>query len=805
MQHTTPNRLLALFLVFFVGSLHTAFAQQTLRFKAQTKKQQPIGFASFEITQFADSSKVIKKVADSSGVIEVKLAAKTQYSVKITAVGYLELNKGVTIADGATNYNFSLQEEPKSLGTVVVKSKKPLMRQEDDKTIVDPENLALASTNAYEVIEKTPGVFVDQDGNVYLNGSSPSVIQINGREMRMSAQDVATILKSLPPNSIEKIEIIRTPSAKYDASGGGGIVNIVLKKGVKIGLTGSVYAGFRQGKLGNQFVGFSVSNNNEGNSQYVNVQFRNAKNYDLLNTDRLFSADSVIAQSAYTELPEQSFFVGYGFSWARHKKWSVDYDGRISYSSSTPNTSNNNFFKKLSTGTVFNSNTNTTQNDGRNFNLNQGLSAKYKMDSLGSEWTIDLSYNHSRNKTGQNYGLFAQNSGTSIFSGFGENNSTRHFIDAKTDLKWKPEKSLTLETGIKASLMRYESDADYYRKGFSFSVKDNFRTNKFEYDENINAAYVQASKSFGDLVLKAGLRMENTNMTGRQLVPGDTTFKVNRTDFFPYVYLSKNVARIFGFDLRAYAIYRRTLSRPGYGQLNPFRRYVDQYLFEAGNPALQPQFTQNVELNISFEDFPILAVGFNETKDIFASVTYQVDSSKTLAYRTYDNLGKNKEFYMRFAGGIPPGGKFFFYIVAEYNHNFYEGVYENRPLSFKRGSWNIFTYQSLKLDAVTQIGLNGFVRFNGLAGFYEQSNFGGIGLNISRQFFNKKLTVNLVGSDILFTSNNQFAIQQGSLSATGYRESDSRRFGLNLRYNFGVRKKEESQTPNVLESPEKSN
>ena len=104
------------------------------------------------------------------------------------------------------------------------------MRQEDDKTIVDPENLAASSTSGYEVLEKTPGLFVDQDGNIYLNSTTPATIYINGREQKMSTADIASLLKSLPPNSIASIEILRTPSAKYDASGGGGIVNIVLKK-----------------------------------------------------------------------------------------------------------------------------------------------------------------------------------------------------------------------------------------------------------------------------------------------------------------------------------------------------------------------------------------------------------------------------------------------------------------------------------------------------------------------------------------------------------------------------------------------
>src|SRR5690606_14219987 len=220
--------------------------------------------------------------------------------------------------------------------------------------------------------------------------------------------------------------------------------------------------------------------------------------------------------------------------------------------------------------------------------------------------------------------------------------------------------------------------------------------------------------------------MENTVMRGRQIIPGDTTFRINRTDFFPYVYLSKKLITIAGFELRAYLVYRRTILRPVYEQLNPFPRFIDQYLSEVGNPRLRPQFNQNYEANISVNEMPILAVGLNRTKDIFTNVIYSADTNNVLAYRTYDNLGSNKEFYIRGLGAIPPGGKYFFVLGGQYNHNFYEGIYENSPLSFKRGSWTFFTYHTLKLGTRSNFTLSGFVRLRGQLQFYELSTFGAL-------------------------------------------------------------------------------
>ena len=290
-------------------------------------------------------------------------------------------------------------------------------------------------------------------------------------------------------------------------------------------------------------------------------------------------------------------------------------------------------------------------------------------------------------------------------------------------------------------------------------------------------------------------------MTGRQQEPFDTSFTLHRTDLFPYIYISRNIMQIAGYDLRAYLVYRRTISRPSYELLNPYPRYIDPYLFETGNPSLRPQFTKNYEANISVDERPIFAIGVNDTKDIFTNVVYQADSSYSVAYRTYDNLGKNKELYFRGLGAIPPGKRYFFVVGAQYNHNFYEGLYEGKPLSFKKGSWSIFSYHQFKITPITQITVSGFARFKGQLQFYELSNFGALNFSINQQLLNRKLVVTLSGNDLFFTNYNQFSIKQGSVNARGERKNDTRRLGLTVRYNFGFRKKEENNIFNI-DSPE---
>ena len=779
-------------------------AQQTVvTVRLLNAKKEPVPFASVSVTPVKDSTRSFQKISDSNGVAKFNLEYG-QYLVTLTSVNHASFQKGITVKNNDPVFTFIAEVVSKSLQGVSVVSSRPIIRQEDDKTIVDPENLAASSINAYEILEKTPGLFVDQDGNIYLNSTTPASVYINGREQKMSSADIATLLKNLPPNSIASIEILRTPSAKYDASGSGGIVNVVLKKGVKIGLTGSLTVGINQGKYGSRFMGLNLNNNNGKTTTYVNLQYGRRNFWEQIKTDRLFAVDTVLSQDAYSLYPTNNYYMGFGISSAVTKKWELSYDGRINYSDFINTTTNFSQIKKVSNNNLITNNTSNVSNNGNNFNLSQGVTAKYKIDSTGSEWSTDVSYNYAPNTSNQ---VFVN---TFIFpalppgGGDGKIKTHLNFFSAQTNLLLKLSHKITLETGLKSTTVSFNNTTDYFRQNGSSREKDIARTSAYNYRENINAAYLQVSKNISGIIIKAGARMENTNMKGNQVIPSDTSFSIHRTDLFPYVYISRNLMQIMKYDLRAYLVYRRTINRPGYQLLNPSQRFVDLYLFETGNPSLRPQFTENYEANISVDERPIIALGINNTKDIFTNVIYQADSNRSISYRTYDNLGKNREVYFRALGAIPPGGKYFIVAGFQYNQNFYQGLYENKPLSFKKGSWSIFTYQSLKITPTTQFSLNGFARFKGQLQFYELSSFGALNLTLTQQLLKRKLVISASMNDVFLTNRNEFTIMQGSVNASGFRNSDTRRYGLNFRYNFGFRKKEDNNLFN-LESPEKNN
>ncbi|RYZ18808.1 MAG: TonB-dependent receptor [Chitinophagaceae bacterium] len=785
-MNQTTRRLLLLSLVLICAA--PLFAQVALTVSVTDASKKPIPFASVQVRDFADSSRNVHQVADSNGIARFDVPAGI-WEIGASSVNFSPGTKTLRVGPGPARLVLALDASG-TLSTVVVTATRPVMRQEDDKTIVEPENLAAASTSAYELIEKTPGIFMDGDGNIYLNSTTPASIYINGREQKMSTADVATMLKNLPPNSIARLEILRTPSARYDASGSGGIVNVMLRKGVKPGLTGSVNGILSQGRYNTASVGLSLNNNNGRTTTYLNVNVGRRDGFEELQSARYFRPDSLLAQQSVTRYPVNNLYVGYGVSFPAGRRWELSYDGRLGFTRSRNNSSNLSSISSAITGAKSGENEALVQNRADYWNLNQGFAAKYKLDSLGSEWNTDVSYTLSPSKTDQQLAtqFFLPAAGSSEAQGHIDNRL--EFLSAQSHVLRKLAHRLTLEGGLKTTLVSFHNTTTYTR------------VSAFRYSENINAAYLQASKTLGKgIVLKAGTRLENTNMSGHQLAPADTAFELHRTDLFPYVYLSRDIMKIMGYQLRAYLVYRRTISRPAYEYLNPSPRLVDPYLYETGNPSLRPQFTRNYEANVSVDERPVVAVGFNETRDIFTQVVYQqagADSSRKVAYRTYDNLGTNRELYLRALGAIP-GKKIFIVAGFQYNRNFYQGLYEGKPLSFRRGTWMIFTYQTYKFTPTTQLTVNGWWRMRGQAQFYELSSFGQLSMGITQQLFKRKLAVTLTGNDLLYTNNYEFELAQGSVRATGMRQSDTRRVTLNLRYQFGFRKKEERELN--LEAP----
>lgn len=786
--------LTALLMLLCCNNLHSQNKTAILKVFIQIAKGDTINNASLQLFHLPDtvilSTQIIKQGGNNFNVNHF-----SKYIIKASCIGYEPASKTVNITDKTLTVYLSLKQSATNLKAVTVVSKKPLIKQEDDKTIVDATVLANSSTNAYEVLEKTPGAIVDQDGNVYLSSMNPATVFINGREMKLCSADLASLLKSLPAGSVSKIEILRNPSAKYDAASSGGIVNIVLKKGVKLGSSGSVNVGYFQGVYNTKTAGVNINKSAGKINSYFSYQFTNRKTFEELNSDRLINTDSsLLVQNAYTTYPSNGNYTGAGIDIAFTKKFSLAYDVRLSQSNSKSNAINIININKNFTTALLGKNQSDINSNNNSLYVGNNISGKYKIDTAGSEFTVELDYNLYRNNNTQLYTNYYFLPAKATLSGDGKNKNNKNIFVVQSDVTIKLPKKYTLEAGFKATISNSRNSAVYfYDSAATGRQLDTYQTNTFNYKESITAAYLQLAKTFYGFILKPGLRLETTNINGRQTIPKDTSLQIKRTDIFPYVFLRHKLFKMFGYPLIGSAVYRRSIKRPYYEILNPYPKFIDQYLFDLGNPRLQPQFTTNYELNVTFDDFPVFAIGVNETKDIFTNVTYQDDVSK-IAYRTYDNLGKNKEFYLRLVGGIPPGGKYFFYAGAQHNLNKYEGFYQNQPLNYKRGSWLFFMYHELKLTQSLILDVQGFMRTRALQNFYELENFGGLYISANKTILKRKGNIIFSVNDVLKTNRVTFHLNQANVNANGLRINDTQRFGITFRYNFGLSKPKENNS-----------
>jgi len=751
-----------------------------------------------QLIQLPDSNIISTKAIRTNITYDVQ--TNTIYLLKISAVGMNEISERISIADSSLTIIIELKNRTGNLSNVTVISRKPLIIQEDDKTIVDAEVLAQSSTNAYEVLEKVPGAVVDQDGNVYLNSATPATIQINGREVKLSTADLTSLLKSLPANSVQKIEVLRSPSAKFDASSSGGILNIVLKKGVKLGTNGSANIGYFQGRYHTLTSGFNLNKSGKKINSYLSYQFTERNNFEVLSSKRFISRDStVIGQNSYTTYPTINNYLSAGVDIAFNDKFTIGYDARVSINNNKSNAANDIDIFNFYTGETANKNLSVINNKSASFYLGNNISSKYKLDTLGSEWTSSFDYNYFNNNNNQVYDNQFLSPVKPMVNGDGDIHNRKNIYIAQSDIVLKLKNKYTIETGVKINKSNSRNNSDYFiDSSFTGRQTDISQTNKFRYRETISSAYFQIAKTFFGFTIKPGLRMENTNINGRQFYPADTTLRIKRTDLFPYIYLRHKLFTMMGFTLTGNLIYRRSITRPYYEILNPYPKYIDPYLRDIGNPNLRPQFTTNYEFNVMADDIPVISIGVNETKDIFTNVTYQDDITK-IAYRTYDNLGTNKETYIRLLGGIPPGGKYFFYVGAQYNLVNYKGAYQSKPFEYKRGSWLFFMYQNYKPTPDFNISLNGFLRFKGLQNFFEIKSLGGLTLSLNKAVFKKKANIILSVNDIFQTNRYNFSIEQAGIKAEGTRYNDTRKIGLTLRYNFGIKPREENK--NGFEQP----
>lgn len=752
----------------------------------------PVEAASVGLLRAKDSGLVKLAVTDKAGQFEMDKLNAGKYLLMIQSVGFNKYYGPVfDLSAGEQRSIPAITMEPasKELQQVVVSSKKPFFEQKIDRMVINVEaSPTNAGATAMEVLEKSPGISVDKDGNISLKGKQGVVVMIDGKPTYMGAQDLANYLNNIPSANLDQIEIMTNPPAKFDAAGNSGVINIRTKKTKVMGYSGSFTTSYAQGvypKLNNSF-NFNYRKNKV--NLFLNASQFHSRNYAQLAIKRNFrnqqSNDllSVFDQISRNQREGNGYNYKVGLDYYMNKKTTVGvvvtgYDSRQQESNRSTTLIMDNL-AVLDTRTLALNQLNMRfGNLGTNFNL------RHVFDSTGKELTFDADYiRYNQENT--------QMLGSSFYDPFGNpkapDEKLRGILPAniniysvKSDYSHPLKGEARFEAGFKSSFVKTDNDAQYANWNGTQFVNDQARSNHFLYEENINAVYLNMRKQFNKKWgAQLGVRLENTIMKGNQLTTGQV-FRRDYTQLFPTVYVSYSLNEKNQFALN----YGRRIDRPNYQNLNPFQYFLDKYTYEEGNPYLRPQFSHNIELSHSFKGILNTSLNYSSTTDIIQDVLQQIDSTNS-SYMTKSNIASRKSFGLSVNLGVPVTKWYRANVFFNGFRNDFKGVVNGAGISFAGTSFmanvsNIFTFSK-----GWGAELSGFYRSPMVEGVLGTKAMAAMNVGLTKQVLKNKGTLRLVVRDLFYSQIFEGYSRYQNVDVTIRNNRDSRVVNVSFSYRF---------------------
>lgn len=749
--------------------------------------------ATITLLRAKDSSVAKIGVADKTGQFSFDGLAEGRYLVSVSAVGHTKgFSETFEITPSANNLvlkTIELVPAAKSLGEVTVVAKKPLIEQKLDRTIVNVEaSITAVGGTALEVLEKSPGITVDKDGNISLKGKQGVVIMIDGRPSYLSGADLANLLRSMSASQLEQIEIMTNPPAKYDAAGNSGVINIKTKKNKQFGYNGSLTTGYtqgifprfnesgnfnyRNGKI-NVFTNLNYSRNHRSEILEISRNFRDGNTKDIL---------SVFDQTSRMTNENRFYSAKGGLDYFATKKTTLGFVLNGYYNPSTWTSST--FTDIFDPNNVLTSKTSAwSQNREKWKNFSANAYLKAVLDSAGQEITTDLDYVQYRSTSVQPLISSYYNTSGQLTKIPDTLNGTLPqditIYSAKADYTKPLKKGAKFEAGIKTSYVKTDNNASYDSLRNGQSYHDFNRSNHFVYEENINAAYVNFSTPLGKKWSgQFGLRAENTNAKGDQLTTG-VQFKRNYTQLFPTAYLQYTANEKNQFVIN----YGRRINRPDYGDLNPFIHFLDRYTFEQGNPDLKPQFSHNIELSHTYGGFLTSTLNYSHTTDIIQQVIEQREATNETFIKKA-NIATQNQFGLAVSGFKQFKKWWSGSVYANVSNNRFRGIVNNENISVGITMFMTQIQQQFKWGKGWGAEVSGFYRSKGLEGVIFIEPITQVAAGFSKQVMKGKGTVKLNFNDIFRGSIFRGYSKYGTVDARFKDINDQRSVGLSFTWRF---------------------
>jgi len=771
----------------------SSFAQQ-ISGTLMSETEEPIEFANVVLYYASDSTICKIEVSDENGAFSFSGIANNAYFVKTSFVGFediqtpiFEFNEQSPIELGKLTFAVSATE----LDVATVTARRAMVEVKPDRTVFNIEGtINAAGSDGISLLRKAPGVVVDNNNNINVLGRSGVLVYIDGKRLPISGDDLTNYLQSLSSDQIDKIDIITNPGAKYEAEGNAGIIDIKLKKDKSIGTNGSVSSSFSMGKKPQ----FNTSLTANSRTKKTNLYGSIGGNLNDRITELEFQS---VQNNIY--LDEVAKFVN--SSNGLNARIGLDYFVNNAHTIGVLINSNNSTLSSEDSDKI------KISADPMRILIDSTLVANTESDRDFKQNSINLNYRYAPKSgfsinTDIDYGVFHiqqyRLQPNQFFRGTDESDLLSQvvvefdtprkieIITGKIDFEQEVNQA-TLGYGGKISLINSDNSFEVFDVNGS-SVRDDRRSNLFDYDEHVYAAYVNYARKLNTFWnFSAGLRAEQTSTTGdlTAFLPELEEEPINQDylKFFPNVGFtySKNPMHLFGIN------YGRRINRPDYQVLNPFNNQLSEISFERGNPNLQPEIVNNLELSYTWQYRYNFKLSYSKTTDQITRLIGPDEVDPRASFINWDNLAEQTIYNANASLPIDITSKWNCYVNAGIAYIDNQADYgDGAIVDVQAVSYNLYQQQTFTLPKDYVFEISGYYAGPGIWGgvfLYDSSyslNFG-----LQKKFFDKKLNVKLTANDVTFQSFWSGSSEFNGLVSNGRGQWDSRRVGIALNYNFG--------------------
>jgi len=753
-----------------------------------TATKQPIEFAGISIRATGTDAIIKSALTDSSGKFIFDHVSSGKYDLECSYLGYKKKTIAITLSKDKPWLqlsNIMLVSSAKRLAETVILAEKPVIKFEAGKMTFDvAKSVTDGGETIMESLQKIPGVSVSQDGEVTVKGKTGIRYLVDGRPSPLADANPEAFMKSISAKNIEKIEVITSPSAKYDASGGGAVINIILKKGKLEGLNGSISAG-----VGTVFdKGNTSANINYKKGKvniFANAYYRNETTSFVGSEQRTVDVGNIISQfnsSSSGSYHNESGGGRAGFDYYTDKYHTITYSFSGNYNTGT-NASSGTQTIDDPTDPALSLRRFQNSSGYNSLNFSNNLSYRQTWDSADHQWTIDLI--HSINKddrTGLNTSLAFDSLNNQIDSlnfykrtnngGFNQN-----FI-FKTDYSVPLHRlGAKIETGFKEELNLHNNYNNVYSSMESPQLLDTLQSNKLNYTQNVIAAYVIYSGSIKKFSYTGGLRWENTIIQS-QLSHVDQ----NYTNLFP----SGSIGWRFNDKHNISLSYSRRIDRPSFWMLNSTISYSSPYSVWQGNPELQPSFTNNVELgyNASLGKQSLgISTSYSHTNATFQNISHT--DSNLVTYSSMQNAGTKDNTSVFMYANLKPVKWWDLMLSTGYSYHWYNFPQDGVETHTQGGEAYFSGNTTFKFWKNASFSINGWGNTGWVEAQKRTMPVGNITATIKKKFFKDKLTISISCRDVFKTQNWRSTTITDQLVAHNQYSSETRVGYLTLTYQFG--------------------